>query len=160
MVHQKEKEKIVSTTLPTVLLNAKKCTPFLFLDSHIDGHIWWGSAFFHLHFITPNPPGRVCTHTCAHAHRHIHPAACNPLSCPYPVDLSSLKNYRQRIYSFGRIPGTTFTYSSNEMGSRLFKPCCLQIKHKGGTSLSGDMAPSFSSCLLFLSNFKLVWKVS
>lgn len=110
--------------------------------------------------IHPDVCARVCTHTRAHAHRHIHPAACNPLLCPYPVDLSSLKNYRQRIYSFGRIPGTTFTYSSNEMGSRLFKPCCLQIKHKGGTSLSGDMAPSFPSCLLFLSNFKLVWKVS
>lgn len=107
----------------------------------------------------------VCTgghtrgHTllCEHVlppHTHTHPAAYNLPLRPYPVDLSSFKNYRQRIYSFGRIPGTTLTFSSNEMGSRLCKLCCFADKTQ-----KRDLVV-WRHGLLFLSHFKLAWEGS
>lgn len=97
-----------------------------FGDSHSDGHIWWEFEYFHLYSIFPNPSAgtRVYTHSRVHTHTHTLSAAHSSPSCSYPVDLSSLKNYQRRIYSFGRIPGTTFTFSSDEMGSRLCELRC------------------------------------
>lgn len=137
--------------------------PSCFIDSCISGHVWWGFVFFHLCSITPTPTTcaqagtHVDTHSCVsmcYPPPHTHPAAYNLPLRPYPVDLSSFKNYRQRIYSFGRIPGTTLTFSSNEMGSRLCKLCCFADKTQ-----RRDLVV-WRHGLLFLSHFKLAWEGS
>jgi len=88
------------------------------------------STFTYPLFSPIHPQAHACTHTHTrtYMHAHTHSAAHSSPSYSYPVDLSSLKNYQRRIYSFGSIPGTTFTFSSEEMGSRLCELRCFADK--------------------------------
>lgn len=102
------------------------------------------STFTYTLFSPIHPQARVCTHTHARTHTHTHSAAHSSPSYSYPVDLSSLKNYQRRIYSFGRIPGTTFTFSSEEMGSRLCKLRCFADKTPRQAVVIRRFRPFFS----------------
>lgn len=160
-----ERKRIMSTTLPTDLLNAKTHTPpllVLSIPASVGTFDEGLCSFIYVLLLQLQPRvhrrAHTWTHTlvwaCATPPTHTHPAAYNLPLRPYPVDLSSFKNYRQRIYSFGRIPGTTLTFSSNEMGSRLCKLCCFADKTQ-----RRDLVV-WRHGLLFLSHFKLAWEGS
>lgn len=104
-----------------------------------------------------------CPAQCKHTHTHTHTHTLQPIILPHaPILL---------IFLHLKIIGKEFIHLGEFQALHLcsvqmkwdpdFSNCAvLQIKHKGRTSLSGDMVLSFSCCLLFLSNFRLVWKVS
>lgn len=127
--------------------------PSCFIDSCISGHVWWGFVFFHLCSITPTPT------TCAQAGTHMDTHSCvsmcyppththtlQPIIFPYaPILLIflHLKIIGKEFIHLGEFQALHLRSVPMKWDPDFANSAVLQIKHKSGTSLFGDMAFCF-----------------
>ena len=148
---KRKRKKNVSTTLPTVQLNANKYTPFLFwgfpLRRAHPMRIWVLSRILYF-------PQSIRRHACVHivtrAHTHTHTPTLRPAAPPHaPILLIflHLKISSEKFINLGEFQALHLCLVPMKWDPDFANCAVMQIKHQGRPSVSADSALSFSSCL-------------